>query len=324
MRFTLRYVQCIVLIPTMRITQLRQADLNLLVVFTVLAEERNVSRAADRLSLSQPAVTRAMQRLRDMFHDDLLVRVSGNYEATPKGERLLHELETMLPRLDRLLAGSDFDPSCETARFRLAGTDYAAHVIGIPLSKQFLAAGNGLSFDFSPLIDGVFDAMDRGRIDLLLHADDGNVPVNFPRQAIFEEEFVCVVAEESPYAHKLTLNQYLDGLHVGVTIFGGSQTIPDQRLAASGLKRRCAFRVPYFAVAMRAVARTNLIATVPKRLALYEAHNPGLKIIKAPKPMSKFTYLMAWHPRMDSDAAHIWLRSTVHEACRTISAIGIS
>ncbi len=170
----------------------------------------------------------------------------------------------------------------------------------------------------------VFDAMDRGRIDLLLHADDGNVPANFPRQAIFEEEFVCVVAKESPFVHKLTLNQYLDGLHVGVTIFGGSQTIPDQRLATSGLNRRCAFRVPYFAVAMRAVAGTNLIATVPKRIALCEAHNPDLKIVKAPKPMSKFTYLMVWHRRMDSDAAHIWLRNTVQEACKTISAPSIT
>ena len=110
----------------MRITQLRQADLNLLVVFAALAEERNVSRAAQRLFLSQPAVTRAMHRLRDLFQDDLLVRVSGNYEITPKGERLLREVETVLPRLDRLLAGGDFNPAKETVHFRIAGTDYSA------------------------------------------------------------------------------------------------------------------------------------------------------------------------------------------------------
>ncbi len=76
----------------MRITHLRQADLNLLIVFTVLAEERNVTRAAARLLLSQPAASRALQRLRDMFHDDLLIRTSSGYQPTPKGERLLHEL----------------------------------------------------------------------------------------------------------------------------------------------------------------------------------------------------------------------------------------
>jgi len=295
----------------MHITHLRQADLNLLVVFTVLAEERNVSRAAIRLALSQPAVTRAMQRLRDMFQDDLLVRVTGNYELTPKGERLIQELETTLPRLDRLLASAEFNPTAETARFRLMGTDYASHVIGIPLAKHLLKAGKNLAFDILPLNDGVFDAMDRGRIDLLFYADDGNVPAHLERQSLFEEEFVCVVAKDSPYAHKLTLNQYLDGLHVGVNTLGGAQTIPDQTLAVSGLTRNCPFRVPFFAEAIRTVAGTSLIATVPKRIAICEAQNSELKIVKAPKPIGRFTYLMAWHPRMESDAAHIWLRSAV-------------
>src|SRR3989475_11867082 len=110
----------------MRITQLRQADLNLLIVFTVLAEERNVTRAAARLFLSQPAVSRALQRLRDMFHDDLLIRTANVYEPTPKGQRLLQDLATMLPRLDRLMAVGDFDPSTEDATFRIAATEHAA------------------------------------------------------------------------------------------------------------------------------------------------------------------------------------------------------
>jgi len=85
----------------MRINHLRQADLNLLIVFTILAEERNVTRAAKRLLLSQPAVSRALQRLRDMFRDDLLIRTSAGYEPTPKGQRLLHELELIKPGIER-------------------------------------------------------------------------------------------------------------------------------------------------------------------------------------------------------------------------------
>ena len=103
----------------MRLTQLRQADLNLLVVFAVFAEERNVSRTAERLLLSQPAVSRALQRLRETFHDDLFVRSSAGYELTPQGQHLLEELESMLPRLDRLLSGSNFDPSAEQTSFRI-------------------------------------------------------------------------------------------------------------------------------------------------------------------------------------------------------------
>lgn len=159
----------------------------------------------------------------------------------------------------------------------------------------------------------MFDAMDRGRIDLLLYAEDGNVPAHLPRQVLFEEEFVCVVAKDSPYAHRLTLNQYLDGLHVGVNTLGGSQIVADQTLAVSGLVRKCPFRVPFFAEAIRTVAGTDLIATVPKRIAMYEAQFRELKIVKAPKPIGKFSYLMVWHPRMDSDAAHLWLRSVVQK-----------
>ena len=303
----------------MHITQLRQADLNLLVVFTVLAEERNVSRAAKRLALSQPALTRALQRLRQTFNDDLFIRVSGNYEPTPKGTRLLRELETMLPKLDRLLAEPAFDPAKEEARFCLAGTDYAAHVVCPPLCQQFLAAGKRVSFDLAPLSDHVFDSMERGRLDLLLHADDGHVPTQYPREVIFEEEFVCVVAKESPYSKGLTTKQYLNGWHVGVTIFDGKQTIPEQRLRAAGMQRHCAFHVPFFSVAMQNVAGTELIATVPRRHAEYEARNPALKILKAPKLMSGFKYLMTWHPRMNSDAAHAWLRSQVQQVGEAMS-----
>src|SRR6202023_864028 len=111
----------------MRTTHLRQADQNLLVVFTAVAEERNITRAASRLLLSQPAVTRALQRLRDTFHDDLLIRTSTGYEPTPTGQRLLQDLATMLPRLDRLMAGDDVYPSTEEASFRIAAPDHAAY-----------------------------------------------------------------------------------------------------------------------------------------------------------------------------------------------------
>ena len=303
----------------MHITQLRQADLNLLVVFTALAEERNVSRAARRLSLSQPALTRALQRLRQMFNDDLFVRVSGNYEPTPKGQQLLRELEDMLPRLDRLLTGAAFDPAREEVRFRLAGTDYAAHVIGLALCRQFLVAGNRVSFDLAPVTDLAFDALERGQIDLLLYADDGRISPAYPRETIFEDRFVCVVAHKNPLRGPLSIRQYLNASHIGVSTFDGQQTLPERTLAAVGLKRDCVFRLPYFSMAIRAVADTSLIATVPKRLAAYESHNPALKILKAPEMLGAFKYLMTWHPRMNSDAAHQWLRSMVQQVGKNVT-----
>ncbi len=297
----------------MHTTQLRQADLNLLIVFKVLAEERNVSRAARRLLLSQPAATRALGRLRDMFKDDLFVRVSGSYELTPKGQLLLQELEITLPRIDRLLTGGEFVPCQETMHFRLAGSDFASHIIGVPLSKQVVAAGDELSITISALNDSTVENLSRGSLDLLLHVDDGHVPPNYERQALLEEEFVCVVDRNGPYGSKLTLNEYLGARHVAVSIFGGIQTLPDQRLAASGLKRRVAFTVPQFTAAVHAVIGTNLIATIPKRIAVQGDRSKALKLLRTPKPMSRFTYYMWWHPRMNSDAAHIWLRNAVQK-----------
>ena len=298
----------------MHIAQLRQADLNLLVVFKVLAEERNVSRGAHRLLLSQPAATRALGRLRDMFKDDLLVRVSGTYELTPKGKLLLQELETTLPRIDRLLTGGDFVPSQESMHFRLAGSDFASNIIGVPLSTLIAAAGDELSFTISALNDNTVDDLARGRLDLLLHADDGQVPPIFERQALLQEEFVCVVDRHAPYGPKLSTGEYLEARHVAISTFGGIQTLPDQRLAASGLKRRVAFTFPQFSAAVQAVIGTHLIATVPKRIATLAESNVSLKLLRTPKPMSRFTYFMWWHPRMNSDAAHIWLRDAVGKA----------
>jgi len=206
----------------MRLTQLRQADLNLLVVFAVMAKECNVSRAASRLLLSQPAVSRSLQRLRELFHDDLLVRTALSYEITPQGQRLMQELEVMLPRLDRLISGGEFDPMKEVARFKIGVTDYAASV-------------------FSPLL--------------------------------------C--REVLPVSPRVTLE--LNGWRSD---------------------------------------RFEALATVPRRLALEYARDRRIKLLAPPEPLHSFKYVMVWHPRVNTDAAHIWLRKTIQNLGRSLALAG--
>jgi len=215
----------------MRITHLRQADLNLLIVFAALAEERNVTRAASRLLLSQPAVSRALQRLREMFHDDLLVRAPSGYEPTPKGKRLLQELSTILPRLDRLLRGEDFDPRQEETTFRIAVTDHASHVLCPLICRMVLPKADKVSIEFVSFGDQTFEAIEKGRLDLMLNADDGYLPPRFASEMIFDDSYSCVAAKESKYPRALTLKQYLAADHVGVGIWDELQTLPDKRLA---------------------------------------------------------------------------------------------
>jgi DNA-binding transcriptional LysR family regulator len=303
----------------MRITHLRQADLNLLVVFTALAEERNVTRAASRLLLSQPAVSRALQRLREMFRDDLLIRGPSGYEPTPKGKRLLQDLSTMLPRLDRLLSGEDFDPQAEETTFRVAVTDHASHVLCPLICRMVLPKASRVSFEFVPFGDPTFDAIDKGRIDLMLNADDGYLPPRFASELIFSDRFSCVAAKQTKYPRALTLKQYLAAEHVGVGIWGELQTLPDKRLAGIGAKRRCPIWVPYFTAAVRCVPGTHLLATVPTRIARFGSNNLSLKMLKPPEVLGGFKYLMAWHPRMNTDAAHIWLRHAIRETGKALS-----
>ena len=301
----------------MRITQLRQADLNLLVVFTVLAEERNVSRAATRLFLSQPAVSRALQRVRDMFHDDLLVRTAAGFEPTLQGQRLMEELEVILPKLDRLLSGSRFDPEIEQARFRIAATDSATSIVAPALCREVLPSAKMVLFDFVAWRDSAFEDLARGGLDLLLSTDDTYPPSRFQSEVIYEEEFVCVVAAKSAYTRRLTIKQYLEAEHINVGADAGSRIIPEKRLAAKGYKRRVVIQVPYSAAAIRCVAGTTLIATVPKRFAITERYNPAIRTLQPPAELSGFKYLMIWHPRVNTDAAHVWLRTAIRQIAKT-------
>ena len=303
----------------MRSTHLRQADLNLLVVFTAVAEERNITRAASRLLLSQPAVTRALQRLRDTFHDDLLIRTSTGYEPTPTGQRLLQYLAIMLPRLDRLIAGGDFDPAKEDASFRIAATDHAAYLLVPPLYTSVLPKRTKVGFSFVPLHAGQYEALEKGRLDLVLNADHDTSTFQLNKEVIFEVDFVCVVSRKSKFTRTITLKQYLAAEHVAVDIVGGVQTHPDRHLAAIGEKRHSPLVVAQHTVAMRVAAVTEMIATVPRRMAVLEASNKTTKILEAPAALGSFKYVMIWHQRMQTDAAHAWLRSTIRDLGRQLS-----
>jgi DNA-binding transcriptional LysR family regulator len=303
----------------MRLTQLRQADLNLLIVFAVFAEERNVSRAAERLLLSQPAVSRALQRLRDMFHDNLFVRTAEGYELTPQGQRLLQELEVMLPKMDRLLSGSNFDSTVEQAAFRLAVTDNAAAVLIPVLCREVLPTARRVKFDFVPWHRGSYEEVIHGSVDLAFASSTVEPPSALQSQTIYEEQFVCVADAKRRLPKSLTLGQYLKLEHISITILGGIQVSPDKPLAAMGYKRQVAIHVPYFEAAIRSVQGTNLVATIPSKFLAGIARNPAIKVVNPPPEIVGFRYVMTWHPRLNTDAAHTWLRATMRQIGETVA-----
>jgi DNA-binding transcriptional LysR family regulator len=226
----------------------------------------------------------------------------------------------MLPRLDRLIAGTAFDPATEHTTFRIAATDNATSIIAPVLCRTVLPVAQQVRFSFIAWRDDVFDDLAHGRLDLALMATETPVPSPLQCEEIYREEFVCVVSSDTPYTRQLTLKQYLAAEHVSVGVIEGSQNIPEKRLAAHGYRRKAVFYVPYFGAAIQCVIGTKLMATVPRRFAATESGNPTIKVLKAPAELTGFGYLMIWHPRVNTDAAHAWLREAISKAGKNVAS----
>jgi DNA-binding transcriptional LysR family regulator len=302
----------------MQLTHVRTADLNLLLAALVLFEERKISTAADRFHLSQPAMSRLLQRLRETFKDELLVRGASGYELTPRARQLQESLAVLLPELDRLIAGPRFDPAHARETFRIALTDYAALVIAPPLMAELTVSAPGIVLDLHAWSDRAFNDLERGRLDLAFWVDDAPAPLVC--EPLFREDFVCVMdADHEAGDAPLTVKRYLEFPHAVIGVLGGKQTVIEQRLEALGIHRTIGLRVPFFAAAVLAVPHTPLIATVPRRMAMLYATNPALRLVEPPVALGSFGYIMAWHPRMNGDPGHRWLREAVQRAVSTTS-----
>src|SRR5580698_2741067 len=305
---------CIMGIMSMRLEKLRQADLNLLVTFAAIAEEKSITAAASRLFLSQPAVSRALQRSRAMFEDDLLVRSPHGFELTLRGRKILEELEGLLPRMENLVAPAVFDPTRETSHFRISGPDNVCTVVLPRLCRQYANGRYQVQFEFLPWRSGIAELVEHGQVDLVLHIDDGLLPSHFQSERLYREDWICAVARASRFGDRLSLKQYLAANHIVVSTLPGVQTIPDKQLAALGAKRSSSIRVPYFGVALRCLPGTELVLTLTSGMTSAVLGNRELRLVKAPHELHPFHFLMAWHPRLNSDPRHMWLRQAMRSA----------
>ena len=301
----------------MLLEHVSRADLNLLRTLFALLEERHVTRAAKRCFLSQPAMSRALERLRETFGDELLVRVGRQYERTARGERLLRDLESLLPRVDLLLKGEQFDPAHSEERFRLTMTDHACVVILPDLVRRVSSGAPKSRLEVIPWHDGRFDDVEAGRLDLVL--DVSGAPSKLNSEILFSDSFVCVVASRHPFKKsRFTLNEFLKYRHVVVDVLSGQQTPVDRPLAVLGLKRSVGLVLPYFLPACLAVAQSNMILTTPSRLARKLATTAGVRVIKAPREIAGFKYQMSWHARLTADPAHAWFRDQIRAVAREL------
>ena len=292
-----------------RMNNLRNVDLNLLVVLEALLAERHISRAALRLHLSQPAVSHALARLRQLLDDPLLVRGQGGLVLTARAHELSGPLAEALAQVRILLGPSGFQPATARRTFRLAMSDYGAMVVLPNLLRAVRKAAPGIEL---VVTQGSREAMSAqvadGEIDLALGVFVYQ-PEGVKMAALFEEEYGCAVDAATVRDHgRLDQVAYLARSHVLVAAHNAKVDPIDAAIAKHGGRRKIACVVPHWSVAPALIAGTNLVLTTARRSLAALEDDPRFAVFEPPFAFPGFTFSAIWHERNDADPGHAWLR----------------
>lgn len=317
-------------------------DLNLLVAFDALMEHRNVTRAARAIGLSQPAMSNALSRLRDLFADQLLVRSGPGMSPTPRALEAHGAVRDALVAIGGVLGKVErFDAARDTRRFRVAFAEDAAFYL-LPTLSARIAATPGIDLD-------VLSTAHVAGVELVLNgaaeASVGLVPKSPPKelrfQTVFRERLVAVARQGHPafkidkahpafkidkahpalkagpagpqagYPYKVSLKDFLAYPHVAVRPSVDALSRVDMALAKVGKRRRVAVLAPHFMVAPYLIPGTDIIACLAERLARRIAPEIGLVVAEPPVPIPAHDACLAWHRRFDQDRGHMWLRDAI-------------
>lgn len=290
---------------------LHRLDLNLLLTLDVLLSEHNVTRAAQRLNLSQPSVSVQLARLREIFDDPLLLPGPRGMQPTARADGLREPLRQALEALQRAVSPvSEFNPAQAQVTWRVAATDYTETAVLLPLLGRLRAAAPASRLAIFELNPGQIQRQaEQGDIDLFFHLRDGSPPALHQR-LLFSERYVLAGRVNHPALQRRpTLEQFCSLEHVIVSPEGGGfSAATDLALAQRGLTRNVVLSVPHFLFMLDALARTDLVAVLPERLV---AKSGALRVVEPPVELAGFDMLMLWHERLHRDPGHKWLRQQI-------------
>jgi DNA-binding transcriptional LysR family regulator len=298
---------------------LRSVDLNLLVALDALLSERHVTRAAEKVGLSQPAMSNALSRLRHHFKDDLLVRTARGMETTPRGQSLEAPVRNMLRQVERMLdSGPGFDPARAKRRFTVRLSDLLSLLILPQLADAMAAAGDSLGLDVVHLSPtATVDALEKDDIDIAVSMELQH-STSIRSETAFADKMVCVMRKSHRLAkRRLTLHSFLAERHVKVSMSPTDLRFVDNVLAEKRLKRLTALNVPHWLVVPHVLRRTDYLAVMPARLAAAVA-DTSLVSRDLPFASAKFDWKVYWHRRHDDDPANAWLREQIRAACKQL------
>lgn len=298
---------------------IRKIDVGTLIALQKLLTQRNLSRVAREVGLSQPALSHILARLRRIFDDPLLVREGGGFVLSTRGEALRDRLEAALPDLLELFQDRVFDPARSNALFKLAITDHAGQALLPAMLDAMHSIAPLVRTSISVIPNRQTDLvdLDAGRYDLRI-GWLRSLPPQWHKRKLLDDRIVLICARDHPIVgDRLTVEQYVELDHVALEserpIY---PNLIDSHLMARGLERRIVVRISHFSLAPSIVSRTRMVAMCPERLA--RSFEPGIRIVYPPIDFPDNDLSMAWHPRVHSAAEYVWLRNIIVECARNI------
>ena len=298
-------------------------DLNLLVYLDVLLREGSVTKAANQLSITQPAMSNGLKRLRDLFKDPLLVRTSDGMTPTKRALELQPTIRDVLSKLESSIQPeTEFNPETSTRTFRIMASDYAESTLLLELIEELSYKAPNITLDLITPSDVTFHDVEQGKVDMAINRFD-ELPLSFHQKVIWYDQFACVLNKNNPRCENFNLDNYLSGQHIWVskTGFGIGVGIDpnevqklgwvDAELTKIGKQRQIRVFTRHYHAALQLAKTQNLIATLPSRAAKIFKDDPDIVVLPPPLDIPPIALKMAWSALLQHDAGHIWLRRLI-------------
>jgi len=300
---------------------LRGIDLNLLTVFDAIVAEGKLSKAGERLGMTQPAVSGALARLRITFDDELFIRTGQGMEPTPKAHTLIEPIRDALSIIQATLEHSKtFDPYTSQRVFKLSMSDVVELSLMPLLLKKVSEQSPSISFEsFPELSKSSFELLKQGQLDIYFdYIEPKDKQLEYYKVA---EDFAVVIARENHprIDKKISMKQYLAERHIILNHRHNRKTVLEQLLEGKKLPRKVLAEVRQYTAVPEMVTQTDAIAVLPKRLAYYYANLLPIKIMPFPLLLNKLPAFMIWHKALNQDQGHLWLRKLILELSSSIS-----
>ena len=301
----------------MQIGNIRSLDMNLLFLLDVLLEEKHISNTADRLHMSQPAVSRSLQRLREMMNDPLLVRVGNGYQLTDKAIRLQPQLKSWLADFLCIIQPDQFEPAKAKGDIRIMSMDLEMSFFMPNLWQDLQAQAPNVTLRSYNIRPDSVSLLEQGDIDFLVSEENKSLEsTKYHNFHLIQLDFVLVMSKDHPLAKQksVSLEEYVAQKHGLVSVTGKGTPFIDRTLNKMGLSRKIALYVPTFHLALDICSRTDLIFSMPRLVAEKESARYGVVMKEMPLKLPLLDIYLYWHERQHQTALHKWFRTLMRES----------